>query len=127
MALTLVGRLPTLSFWSQRTALRSGCESGAEASGGPGIPLLHLFPPCDLGPAASPFPGSVPPQAPTTQNTVHHPWMSLVHRGRCQPHPVLGLGHWSWRGAPGRGLGVARLAWGWRSPRGDFSRDRGTG
>lgn len=53
MALTLVGRLPTLSFWSQRTALRSGCEAGAEASGGPSFPGLRLFQPCDLGPAAS--------------------------------------------------------------------------
>lgn len=93
MALTLVGRLPMLSFWSQRTALRRGCEAGAEASGRPGIPGLRLFQPRDLGPAASPFPGSVPPQAPMTQSTVHHPWVSLVHRRSCQPRLVLGLGH----------------------------------
>lgn len=121
MALTLVGRLPTLSFGASAQLSEVGVNRVQRPPAGPAFQCSVSSSPVTLDLAASPFPGSVPPQTPTTQNTVHRPWMSLLHRGRCQPHPVLGLGHWSWRGAPGRGLGVARLAPSWRSPGGDVS------
>lgn len=103
MALTLVGRLPTLSFWSQRTALRSGCEAGAEASGGPAFPASGSSSPVTLD-LLLPFPRLSSSSGP------YDPEHSPPSLGEPRPltplpaPPSAGPGtQWSWCGAP---LGV---------------------
>lgn len=102
MALIVVGKAPSLSFYGASTQLSSGCEAGTRPPAAR-LPASRLFQPRDPGPAAS-FHRLSSSSGPA-HDPRHSPpsWVSLVHRRHCQPPPSAGPG----TGGPG-----AVLRWG---------------